>query len=259
MKDNARKTKIIATVGPACENILIIGQLIEAGVDIFRFNLKYSTLEEHGRIIDMVRNIAISQNKNVKILIDLPLFSFTKGIDLAVNRKSEYVAISYLEKEDEIISFRKKINSAKLSTNIVAKIETNEALRHFNEILKEADSVMIARGDLGRSIPIEQVPCVQKEIISACQEKNKMVIVATEMLLSMTSNKLPTRAEVSDVANAVLEGSGAVMLSEETSIGENPVEAVKIMSKIICEAENWQKAGHLNIFCDKNQEFKFGE
>ena len=253
-----RRTKIIATVGPASESSAVLSQLIQAGVNIFRFNLKYSTIQKHSQIIDKIRRSASKQSRSVQILIDLPDFSFSEGINLAVNKKAEYIAISYLEKADEIISFRKKADKVKLSANVIAKIETKGALNYFAEILNEADAVMVARGDLGESIPIEKVPFAQKEIVLACREADKMVVVATEMLLSMISNKEPTRAEVSDVANAVIEGADAVMLSEETSIGKNPVQAVEIMSKIIYEAESWQELGHLHIFSDKNKKFKFG-
>ena len=258
MEHKTRKTKIIATIGPASESSSVLNQLMRVGVDIFRFNLKYSTIEKHNQIIDKVRKVAREQDKSVQVLIDLPNFSFLEGINLAADKKAEYIALSYLEKADEIIKFKQTINKIKLSTNIIAKIETKEALNHFAEILNETDTIMVARGDLGKSIPIEKVPFAQKEIVLACKEDDKMVIIATEMLLSMISNKEPTRAEVSDVANAVLEGSDAVMLSEETSIGENPVEAVEIMSKIIYEAESWQEIGHLHIFLDENKKFKFG-
>ena len=253
-----RRTKIIATVGPASESSAVLSQLIQAGVNIFRFNLKYSTIQKHSQIIDKIRRSASKQSRSVQILIDLPDFSFSEGINLAVDKKAEYIAISYLEKADEIISFRKKADKVKLLASVIAKIETKGALNYFAEILNEADAVMVARGDLGESIPIEKVPFAQKEIVLACKEADKMVVVATEMLLSMISNKEPTRAEVSDVANAVLEEADAVMLSEETSIGKNPVQAVEIMSKIIYEAESWQELGHLHIFSEKNKKFKFG-
>ncbi len=154
---------------------------------------------------------------------------------------------------------KQKIIKNQLLTKIIAKIETREALNCFDLVLDEADALMVARGDLGKTIPIEQVPFVQKEIVLACKDVGKIVIIATEMLLSMVSNNKPTRAEVSDVANAVLEGSDGVMLSEETTVGQNPVEAVKVMNKVICEAESWQRLGHLHIFSAKNKKFKFGE
>ena len=259
MSNKERRTKIVATIGPASESIFILNKLIHAGVDIFRFNLKHGTLAEHGRNIDRVRKGALEQNRTVQILIDLPSPTFTGGISLASKKKSEYIALSYIKQADEIIKLKQAIAKNKLSTNVISKIETKEALSCFALILNKSDVLMVARGDLGRSISIEKVPFAQKEIVLACKEADKMVIIATEMLLSMVSSKKPTRAEASDVANAILEGSDAVMLSEETAIGKYPVEAVRIMSRIIDEAESWQKLGHLHIFSAKNKKFKFGE
>ncbi len=259
MNQKARKTKIIATIGPASEKFSILSELIQAGVDIFRFNLKHNTIESHKQIIKNVRKAALEQGSSVQILIDLPNPTFSAGINLAMEEKVEYVALSYLKQADEVLKFKKEAKKVELSADIIAKIETKESLRHFLEILKETHTIMVARGDLGRSIPIEKVPFTQKEIVLACRKTNKMVIIATEMLLSMTSKNEPTRAEVSDVANAVLEGCNAVMLSEETAIGKNPVKAVKIMDKIIREAESWQKLGHLQISSTENKEFTFGK
>ena len=255
---NNRKTKIIATVGPASKKVAIINQLIQSGVNIFRFNLKHNTPTGHGRNIDVVRKEAQKLGRTVQVLIDLPHPSFLKGNGLVLEKKPDYVALSHVKKASDITRFKNFCKKNKLTTTVIAKIETKEALSHFAKILSETDSLMIARGDLGKSIPIEQVPFVQKEIVLACNKSERMVIVATEMLLSMVSNKKPTRAEASDVANAVLEGSDAVMLSEETAIGKNPVEAVKIMDKLIIEAESWRKLGHLHIFSIKNKKFKFG-
>lgn len=258
MNNKIKRIKIIATIGPASENSSTLSQLIQAGADIFRFNLKHNTISWHGKIIDRARKVAKQQGKTIQILIDLPNSSFQKGIDLTVKKKANYIALSYITQAEEVTKFRQIIIKAKLSASIIAKIETKEALNCFPAILNEADAVMVARGDLGETIPIEKVPFVQKELILACKKAGKMVIVATEMFLSMVSAKEPTRAEVSDVANAVLDESDVVMLSEETAIGQYPVEAVKIMQKIIYEAKSWQRLGHLEIFTAKDKKFKFG-
>ncbi|MCD4694078.1 pyruvate kinase [bacterium] len=257
MKNN-RKTKIIATVGPASKKAVIINQLIKSGVNIFRFNLKYDTPAGHSRNIDVVRKEAQKLGQIVQVLIDLPRPFFLKGNGLVLEKEPDYVALSHVKKVSNITRFKKFCKKNKLTTNVIAKIETKESLSNFARIINETDSLMIARGDLGKSIPIEQVPFVQKEIVLACNKSGKIVIVATEMLLSIVLNKEPTRAEVSDVANAVLEGGDAVMLSEETAVGKNPVEAVRIMNKVIIEAENWQKLGYLHIFSIKNKKFIFG-
>jgi len=120
---------------------------------------------------------------------------------------------------------------------IISKIESKKGVENFDEILNASWGTMIARGDLGEAVSLEKVPCLQRNLTKKTIEKNKFLIVATEMLLSMTENKKPTRAEVSDVANAVFDGASAVMLSEETAIGKNPIESVVYMRKIIEDAE----------------------
>lgn len=256
--NNYRKTKIVATIGPASGRADIVKKLIQSGVDIFRLNLKHNTLDSHAQNIDVIKKEAKKLGKKVCILLDLPHPSFSDANKLVLDTKPEYIALSHVKKESDVIEFKNFCKENKISANIIAKIETRESLRQFDKILNKTDSLMIARGDLGRTIPIEQVPFVQKEIVLSCNKSKKMVIVATEMLLSMISNKQPTRAEASDVANAVLEGGDAVMLSEETAIGENPVEAVMIMNKILVEAESWKKLGHLYIYSLKKKKFKFG-
>jgi len=253
-----RKTKIIATIGPASKSPFMLNQLVKVGADIFRFNLKYNTPDGHGLIIDKARKEAKKQGKSVQILIDIPSSSFLEGVDLALKKKVDYVALSHVKQADEIVEFRRVAVKAGFTAKVIAKIETEEALSNFNSILDEADAIMVARGDLGETIPIEKVPFVQKEIIMSCIKTDKMVTVATEMLLSMVSNKEPTRAEVSDVANAVLEGSDAVMLSEETAIGKNPLGAVEAMNNIIHETESWEKLGHVDILSNNGTDFKFG-
>ena len=253
-----RKTKIICTIGPASKDLPMLRGLLQAGVDIFRFNLKYSTPANHGRIIDRARNAAAEMGKTIHMLIDIPGLSPHGGIDLAVKKQADYVALSYVTRADEITKLKQMLDARKLPARVVAKIETKEALHNFQEILHEANAIMVARGDLGNALPVEKVPFVQRELILASNKADTMVIVATEMLLSMVSKKEPTRAEVSDVANAVLEGSNAVMLSEETAIGKHPVEAARIMEKIITEAQRWQKLGHVEIFTEKNKKFLFG-
>ena len=129
---------------------------------------------------------------------------------------------------------------------IIAKIERHEAVKNLDEIIAETDLVMVARGDLGDEVPIERMPFIQHHIVKVCKKAGKPVIVATQMMLSMVDNPEPTRAEVTDVANAILQGADAIMLSEETAKGKYPFQAVSIMEKIAVEAE--REMGHDAVF-----------
>ncbi|MCW5875882.1 MAG: pyruvate kinase [Anaerolineales bacterium] len=160
-----------------------------------------------------------------------------KGLELGV----DMVAISFVRNAADIARARQAISDMapdKLDTPIIAKLERAEALENLQEILEVADGVMVARGDLGVELPPEYVPIAQKQIIDAANQAGKLVITATQMLESMISNPRPTRAEATDVANAIFDGTDAVMLSGETAVGKHPVEAVMMMDAIVREAEN---------------------
>ena len=156
-------------------------------------------------------------------------FGFTEGLDV--------FGISFVRRPEDIRRAREHAARFGKSIHVIAKIERAEALANIDAILQEADGVMIARGDLGIQTPIEDVPIVQKRIILKANILGRPVITATQMLMSMTENIRPTRAEVTDVANAILDGTDAVMLSEETSIGSHPVETVAMMAKIARSTE----------------------
>jgi pyruvate kinase len=149
----------------------------------------------------------------------------------------DYVALSFVRTAAELHEIRGIIQQHGQQTPIIAKIEKHEALKHIDEIIAAADGIMVARGDLGVEIPLEQVPHVQKMLIQKANRQAKPVITATQMLRSMTNAPRPTRAEATDVANAVLDGTDAVMLSEETAVGKYPAEAVQFMARIIQNAE----------------------
>lgn len=157
------------------------------------------------------------------------LFGIGQGID--------FIAASFTRKASDIIAVRKIVEGAKANTKIIAKIESREGLDNLDSILEVADGLMVARGDLGVEIPVEEVPIAQKEMIHKCHLLGKPVIVATQMLDSMIRNPRPTRAEASDVANAILDGTDAIMLSGETAAGQYPVEAVVMMDKIALHTE----------------------
>jgi pyruvate kinase len=157
-----------------------------------------------------------------------------RHISFGVKNKVDYIAVSFVRSADDI-EYARRIISKYGSGNriqIVAKIEKQEAIRNYKEIIRAADVVMVARGDLGVEIGLENVPLAQKMIIREANRQGKPVITATQMLLSMVKNKSPTRAEVSDAANAILDGTNALMLSEETTIGDNYREAVKVLERI---------------------------
>jgi pyruvate kinase len=165
---------------------------------------------------------------------DLEIIKFAKERDV------EYFALSFVRNVDDLKNFKSLLDG--FEGGLIAKIENSEGVANFNEILEGADGIMVARGDLGVEIEPQKVPLVQKSIIRKCNQSGKPVITATEMLESMINQPNPTRAEVSDVANAILDGTDAVMLSGETAMGKYPVEAVKMMSKIALETEKATKS-----------------
>jgi pyruvate kinase len=163
--------------------------------------------------------------------------STQEDILFAVKQRPDYLALSFVGDAEDINSVKLLLRKNNADIPIVSKIEREEAVRNFDRILAASDAIMVARGDLGVEIPLEKVPMVQKEVIRKCNRAGKPVITATEMLESMVNSARPTRAETTDVANAIFDGTDAVMLSAETAIGKHPVAAVTMMAKIALEAE----------------------
>jgi len=326
-----RKTKIIATLGPATNNSKSIALLLKSGVNIFRFNMKHSNIEWHEKAIEKVQEVADKLNLTVGILIDLQgpemrvetlageptlilkdeiiycatdfikgkktlkipvpkmfkeikkgerllidngLYRFkieeVKGVaakirseqnctildhkglnvpgidvglpslikddlerlDLATRRRVDFVALSFVRTVADIAILKQEMQNRKIKAAIVSKIENKMALNNLNEIIENSNCIMIARGDLGVETPVEEMVYWQKQIIAKCRLKSKPVIVATEMLLSMVEKPTPTRAEASDVTNAVYDGADALMLSSETASGKYPDIAVSTMASI---------------------------
>ena len=149
----------------------------------------------------------------------------------------DYIGVSFVRSVEDILNIKDLIHKENKDIPVIAKIETHEAIDHFDDILDAADAIMVARGDMGVEIPLEEVPIIQKQLIQKANAAGKPVITATQMLRSMVDASRPTRAEASDVANAVLDGTDAVMLSEETATGNYPVDAVRFMIRIATEAE----------------------
>ncbi|MGB9713076.1 MAG: pyruvate kinase [Dissulfurimicrobium hydrothermale] len=334
-----RRTKIVATLGPATDPPGVLKEMIVAGVDVVRLNFSHGTGHDHRRRAEEVRRIAAELGREVGIMADIPgakirITGFADGqVDIAesdvfvldpeippgagtragvginyhnlaadvapgdtlllddgrivlqvekieqkkifcrvleggtlsgnkgVNRlgggltshalgtrtrhdmekavalDADYVAVSFPKCGQDIIRARKSLNDMGFTGGIVAKIECSEALYALDEIIKAADVVMIARGDLGVEIGEAGLPAVQKQIIRQTRCLNRVVITATQMMESMIENPIPTRAEVFDVANAVLDGTDAVMLSAETAVGRFPVKTVRHMAQICMEAE----------------------
>ncbi len=166
-----------------------------------------------------------------------------RDIKFGLEHDIDFIALSFVRSPDDIRECRKLVEAAGKSTRIYAKIENHEGVEHFDEILEEADGIMVARGDLGVEIEIRDLPVCQREMVRACALKGKPVIVATHLLESMIVNPTPTRAEVSDVANAVYEGADAIMLSGETSAGAHPVRCVEVMDSIARRMEKEKSIG----------------
>ncbi len=261
-----KKIQIIATLGPATSSENTLSALMDAGADIVRLNFSWGTRESMQSLIDLVRQIEQERGVPIPILQDLsgprvqsenghthdaaqPVITEKDKSDLlfGLNNGVEYVALSFVSSASDIHDLREFMVEHDQVTPIIAKIERREALENIEEIVAAADGIMIARGDLGNIIPIEELPMIEKNIISICNQNEKFVIVATQMMLSMVEATSPTRAEVMDVATAVGLGADAVMLSEETSLGKHPVETVAVMKKIVTFAEEERESPHTNF------------
>ena len=214
-----------------------------------RIRLQVIEQQKNQLITEVLNDGIISNNKGVNIPdVILPIDSMTskdKGdLEKALQMNVDWVALSFVQQAEDIIKLKKIVDGKAL---IMAKIEKPSAVKNIDEIIKVADGIMIARGDLGVEMPTERVPIVQKNIIKRCRHFGKPVVVATQMLESMVSNLVPTRAEASDVANAIYDGTDAVMLSGESAVGDFPIESVSTMNDIIENVENDKNNFNLEI------------
>ncbi len=335
---SVKRTKIVATIGPACDTYEAMVELVRSGVNVFRLNFSHGTLEDKKRIIEIIRDINDTMPYNIAILADLQgpklrvgeiennalqiepgekltftnekcigtrekiyvsypnlhhdvvpgnliliddgklevkvtsikanndvevevmmggILSSKKGINLpdtkislpALTEKDlndlnfimtcdvDWIALSFVRQVKDIVELKRILKENNSKSKVIAKIEKPEALTNLREIILESDGIMIARGDLGVELPVEKVPLIQKEIIRKCMHRAKPVIVATQMMESMMDRIKPNRSEITDVANAVLEGADALMLSGETATGQHPALVVQTMTKIILEIE----------------------
>ena len=181
----------------------------------------------------------IKNHKTINVpVVDLKL-NFMSEVDkrdiiFAAQHACDYLALSFVNSKEDVLEAREIIEKAGGHALIISKIESRKGIENIDDIINESDGIMVARGDLGVEVPMEELPMLQKRIIRKCREKGKFAIVATEMLASMYENPRPTRAEVSDIANAILDGTDCVMLSGETTVGKYPIQSVSIMNRI-CE------------------------
>jgi pyruvate kinase len=261
-------TKVVATIGPSSTEKEVIKSMISHHMDIARLNFSWGTYEWFTEVINNIREGAKELDKKVEIIQDLSGPRVQEGgehhyggtedqevitekdiadLHFGISQNVDYIALSFVGSANDIIKLRGLIKENGGNQKIIAKIERKIAVENLESILKETDAIMVARGDLGNEYPLEEIPFIQHKIIKASNKAGKMVIVATQMMLSMVENPTPSRAEVSDVAYAVIDGANGVMLSEESAKGKHPVEAVTYLENIAINAEKHSKNHDINI------------
>ena len=208
---------------------IVLEVLATNGVDEVKLKVLFGSVLSSNKGVNLPDTIVSQPSLTDKDLEDL---------EYILTQPVNWVALSFVRRAKDVKDLQRRIKAKKHFAKVVAKIEKPEAISNIKEIIKASDAIMIARGDLGVEVPIEKLPGLQKMIITRCIQKAKPVIVATQMMESMITNPSPTRAEVTDVANAVIDGADAVMLSGETSVGAHPALVVEAMRKIIAEAES---------------------
>lgn len=350
-----KRTKIVATLGPASTHKEVLRKMIEEGLNVCRLNFSHGGHDGHLEAIKIIRELNLEMGLNVAILADLQgpkirthemenngvelvkdtvvhittnkvlgtaqrfsinyeqlpqdvnpgelillddgklmlevidtnkkdefrtkvrhggILSSKKGVnfpntaismpcltpkdladlEFALDHEVDWIGLSFVRNQSDILELKKIISDRKAIAKVIAKIEKPEAVKDIDEIIEVSDALMVARGDLGVEVPYQTVPLIQKMIINKARLNAKPVIVATQMMESMITNMSPTRAEVNDVANAVLDGADAVMLSGETSVGAHPIEVIKTMANIIKEMETFDNIYNKEEIPEKNQE-----
>lgn len=252
----SKQTQIVATIGPGSDNKETFGKMVDAGLSIVRLNFSWGTHDEHANYIKMVREVAEEKGVRIPILqdlsgprvqdgaahgmnpdIDVITEKDLKDLDFGVKQKVDYIALSFVGDADDVVQLKKEIADRGGDIPVIAKIERADALEKAESIMEAADGMMIARGDLGDNTPFETLPFSQKRLVKIAKDQKKPIITATEMMESMINNPRPTRAEVTDVAYAVMLQTDAVMLSAESAVGKYPVETITAMTRVIVEAE----------------------
>jgi len=241
-----RHTKIVCTLGPASSSLEIIEGMLKGGTDVARFNLAHGTYEEHSQRISEVRSLSEKFNLPTGVLLDLPGLKrrsgdvkavFGQDLEFALSQNADFVALSFVSSARQVEEVKQLLKKMNADIPVIVKIEEARALEESGAMLDVAEAIMVARGDLALEISIEKVPLVQKQLIKEANRRGKPVITATQMLESMVHSATPTRAEATDVANAIFDGSDALMLSEETATGDYPIEATEMMARIALETE----------------------
>ncbi len=261
------KAQIIATIGPSSQKFETLVEMANHQMDVARLNFSWDTLEYHQKQIRIIREMSQKVGRYIPIIQDLPgpriqeehAHSYNmiatsaltsrdfELVQFGVAQNVDYIAVSFVGSANDILLCRDIIEKYGGKSKIIAKIERKIALDLIDEIIKVSDAIMVARGDLGNEISLEEIPFAQAMIVKKCKEAGKPVIVATQMLVSMMDSKVPTRSDVSDVSGAILQGADAVMLSEETALGKYPIETVEMMEKIVTAAEEHMgKTLHIN-------------
>ncbi len=352
------RTRVVATVGPACSTVDTLAAMIQAGASVFRLNFSHGTHEAHGAALAAIRSAAERCRATVAIMGDLGgpkirvgrmaggsctiqagarlsiqaadiegtcerlscsypaladevrpgdrvliddgnvrlkvlearggqvlceclaggTISDRKGINLpdteisapsltpkdrldlawACAQGLDYVALSFVRRPEDLHELRRELQAHGSSALTIAKIEKPQAVDHLNEIIDASDAILVARGDMGVEMDVARVPIIQKTIAVECRRRGKPAIVATQMLQSMVDSPVPTRAEVSDVANAILDDADAVMLSAETSVGKYPLEAVRTMARVAAETEGFRERFGLRVPADNLRSLEVG-
>lgn len=243
--DDIKGTKeIVSTSYKSLVNDSNIGEIILIDDGLLR--LKIIGKKERGVVCEIINGGILKPKKGMNLPdMNLSTPSVTekdlRDLEFALKHQVDFIALSFVRKPEDVLRLKKWLEERNCNKPVIAKIEKKEAIDSFEEILKVSDGIMVARGDLGVELSACQVPVVQKNIINKCNSVGKLVITATQMLESMINNPVSTRAEASDVANAVWDGADVVMLSGETSVGKYPIETISTMDSIIKYAEQNQK------------------
>ena len=246
-------TEIVGTQKHIYVNYPKLSNDIEPGnmilIDDGKIILKAIEIKKKAIKAKIIQGGVLIPNKGVNLPnseISMPCLTAKDLIDLSfiLENNLEWIALSFVRSPEDILKVQKIVAKKKKKSRVIAKIEKPEAIKNINPIIKIADGIMVARGDLGVEIPMQNVPIIQKEIVIKCRRASKPVIIATQMMESMIENLSPTRAEVNDVANAVMDGADAVMLSAETSLGKHPIAVIKAIHKIVAKSETFDEIYH---------------